>query len=687
MESKTSCSLDSYKLRKVLFWLMLGCFLEIMCIIGGTKPNLLSLLFFTLFMGCISYVGELILRIWGGTFENNAGITLIIGIATLSIPMVLLALLFPINALESFIIAFLGSVIFCTRKQKPFQPLNYPLKESLFLFILMLIVIIASYRTSGSIVALMNGQELHAWSDYYIHGITINSFTNNFLIGHGDPYLVDTSKRFYHYASFVIAGATIPISGLSALATSTSILLPLGLLVGIWGLYALALELGGRLVAAVSIALLIGLPEPAVYTKAGFFDFYWLLFTAPGSGYAIGITSAALVLLNRYLNSGIQASLFLSSVLLFSLIFMRAHFFIAIAPAVFYLLILHWFPNLKKYILVVSLIIVIVLTGLLTLNSLINQLWIQYSQPVEFLSATIVSPYYAKLLTIMPFATIKLLLALISVLGIFIIIFPTLFLIERLVIKPSLKNNLQLWLPWLLIINLIGLILFAPRAVNGDLTEYKHRAFVLFYPLIIIFSTLSGKEILTYFRVNVLRKEVYVEYALLMLALTAAIFWVSLRNPAEPMYESLPWAREYFDRSISKGVHEVAKFINARSKVGEKLAFNIEASKSPLNNPAIETLSLTGMPAYVARMAHPVRSLAGKKIIAYRLKILTDLEDQKTWQQAYSLMNANGIRWYIYFNYAYPNFDPQGECAALHVEGATVYDFIENMNAKNTNIF
>lgn len=676
MELKAIATFYNQRREKLVFWVMLGLFLEFMCIVGGAKPSIFSFLLLILFMGCISHTGETLLKLLDDrNRSNDLAMSVVVGTAALSVPTMILVLMFPISSFLSFVITFACFLIFSFQKRSA-QPFSYRPHDLQILFTFMIVIAIASYITASSVTSMMSGHELHAWSDNYIHGITINSFSNGLSLGHGDPNLVDTPKPFYHYAMFILAGTTMPISGLSGIATATAVLLPLGLLIALLGLYAFALELGGRSVAVISIALIVCLPEPAVYTKVGLYDFYWLLFTAPGSGYAIGVASVAFALLTRYFNNGVRSTLFLSIGLLFSLIFIRAHFFIASAPAYFYLLILQQLPKQRRMILLSSLMLAIVIIVLFSLSNWASDLWLHYSNPNEFLSFAIASPYTTKILANVTFLKlpIQMLFVLIAVLGGLLIIFPILSIIVHCFNKKEQKSSLIALLPWLLIINYIGLVLFAPMAANGDISEYKHRCFVLLYPILMIFSTYLGKEIINHLKPNIYQYVPRMEYSILLLTLFVALGWVLIRNPAEPMYDTLPWAKDFFDRKITPGVPEIAQFIISNSEKGDVLAFNIEASKSSLNNPAIETISLTGIPAYAARTESPVRSLRSKDITAERMQILSEIEHQKSWKQAQRIMITHGIRWYVYFNKMYPNFDSKGGNAAFHVNGITIYD-------------
>ena len=135
---------------------------------------------------------------------------------------------------------------------------------------------------------MLTTESLPIWNDYFIHGITINSFGSPFTF-FNNMELVGVSRGFYHYAPFLIPSTFIPISNLSGLMLATSFLLPMGLLIATFGCYLFSTQLWGRSFGLVSVTLIICLPAYQFFIQSGWFDFNWLLIIAPGSGYAIGI--------------------------------------------------------------------------------------------------------------------------------------------------------------------------------------------------------------------------------------------------------------------------------------------------------------------------------------------------------------------------------------------------------------
>ena len=93
---------------------------------------------------------------------------------------------------------------------------------------------------------------LPIWNDYFIHGVTIASFGSPFATG-GDMELAGVSRGFYHYAPFMIPAAFQAVSGMSGLALSTSLLLPLGLLIAAFGELCVCCKVRGAACSAYSL--------------------------------------------------------------------------------------------------------------------------------------------------------------------------------------------------------------------------------------------------------------------------------------------------------------------------------------------------------------------------------------------------------------------------------------------------
>ena len=137
---------------------------------------------------------------------------------------------------------------------------------------------------------------LPVWTDYYIHGTIIAQFGDALAVHRGSLDLADQPWVFYHYSSYIIAAALAGVVQFPGLGLSTAIQLPVGLLLAAIGSYALATTLGDRRAGVTAIAAFMLLPDPSTYGFAnGYFGFFWMMFTGPGAGYALGSAAVALV--------------------------------------------------------------------------------------------------------------------------------------------------------------------------------------------------------------------------------------------------------------------------------------------------------------------------------------------------------------------------------------------------------
>lgn len=650
-----------------------------MLVFGGAKVSATTLLTIAVAVAAVTSAGEIVLRLsrLNAAEKNWLSMSFVVGVTATSLPMMFVTLLFPVPASQAFVIsvACLLAIGLAVRNSAPAP--STKLVELTALALMVAIVGFAVKIPVQSTAGLFSNGKLEIWSDYFLHGMTLNAFGDALSVGHGNPVLAGTARPLYHYAPYMLPAAATVLTGLSGPAAAVSLLLPLGLLTGIIGLYALAAELGGTRAAALAITIILCLPQPSAITKAGFFDFYWLLFAAPGSGYAIGVGALACVALNRHLESGDRRPGYLGAILLMSLIVVRVQMFLLLAPAFFGVLFIHHFPYLGRRVARYLPLAAIGLFILLALYPPANHFWINHSNPGAFLSSALSSsPYYSDLheYIIRHFSwaafAIESGLVLTTALGIFVVVFPVL---EALRVRRC-ENKAMDFLPWLMILTFLGLVLFAPMAANGDWSEYKQRHFVLLYPLIVIFSVRSafrrpGR------RLAGEQANCGLETGLLLFSLLFVAGWTWKHNPARPMIEVMPWAGSYFEQVIAPGVAAASEFIGNRSKPGDVLAFDVVSSKSSLIGPAIEIIALSGLPSYAARTdLYAEGSHATADIVASRIRDLAAAENEKDWNQVRQFLRSKGIRWYVFLNGRYPHFDPQGEHVMFQASGVRVYD-------------
>jgi hypothetical protein len=660
------------------FNLIISIFLLAMMFIGNCQLSVPLIIFCTLACVIVTKAGELSLQYFHLTqLKTRLPTAFVIGFVAISLPMVALTFIFNISAFSAFTLCALPVLtlsIYSNQSRATVGPSNDWHDTFAASVIVLTIGLLAKIPVSSTATLLKFGV-LPLWSDYFLHGITIASFGSPFATG-ADMELAGVSRGFYHYAPFILPAAFQAISGMSGLALSTSLLLPLGLLIASFGIYTFSIELGGRVSGLITLTIIICIPAYSFLIQSGWFDFYWLLFIAPGSGYAIGVSAVVCSSISLYLKTKDTRILWFSLLLLCSLVVIRIHMFMLLAPTIISVLMLqHWRENIKLLSGVVVGTIAIVFFAL-HFSVPLHALWKEYVNPHDYLNIALGwSSFYGRHLTLPDFpfgltVLAKVMVVLTAILSIHIILYPlTLWLSVR---RNGFKETDVL--PLLLILFFIGLMLFSPVAGNGDSTEYKHRHFPLLYVLISIYTITYGIRLMVNLEscMDNLRPWGYA-FVIFIVSTTTVVSWNS--NPARPNVEIMPWAGNFHDQSVLPGLLEVAQYIRINSKNGDVLTMGAPSLVTDPRAQIIEIISLTGIPAFVARPDLKMRgSQCVKEIVNKRLSLLNDLSVISSWIDAKIFLQNNGIRWYVSPVGAPPKWDANLKDIVFSSNGMSVYD-------------
>lgn len=647
--------------------------------LGGGKLNIELVLFTTLVCVVLTKSGELILRSSRLTsIKAWLPIAFVVGFVAISLPMMALALMFKLSALEAFWITalpVLGLSVFTSRKYT-ITPLSSWTDPAITLVFAVMIGILAHIPISSPVFLLDTGI-LPIWSDYYLHGITIASFGSPFASG-GDLMLAGVHRVFYHYAPFMLSAAFQPISSMSGLALSTSLLLPLGLLIAVLGSYGFAVELvGGRLGGLLAITLLI-LPTPASYfIQSGWFDFYWLLFTAPGSGYAIGVAAVVCASTLAYLKHKDKRVLCFSLLLLGSLVLIRVHMFLLLAPAIAAVMIIDRWHTYRRLLFIIVITALTIMVLALYFSAPLYTLWMEYGKPHDYLNFCLQwSSIYEKMIKPVltsadnPNLFVQILIVLLAILGIYVVLYPCVFWLG---IK-RFGFHAQDALPWLLIAIFIALMLFAPVASNGDLTEYKHRHFPLLYVIIVIYTVSSARALAIIYGLNENKLKPWI-YTLVTVIFATSILLNWKKNPAQPNLQAMPWGKDYFNLAVTQGLPEAAQYLKTQSKSGDMLAMDASSVTSILHTPVNEFIALSGIPAFIAYSDLKMkRSPCVQNIELNRMSLLQQLSSIDHWTDARKIMQSNDIRWFVLISGQKPKWDPELRFPVFSKHGVSIYD-------------
>ena len=245
------------------------------------------------------------------------------------------------------------------------------------------VVVAVWCRRSASLLPTLRATGLAPiWSDYFIHGTVVAQFGVPLAEGRSSFLLIDQPLVFYHYASYMLPAAVARLVDLPALGLATSVLLPYGILLAALGMYAFVKTIAGQGIALLAPMALLMLPDAStVGFRNGFFGFHWLLFTAPGSGYGLGVAFTALTLMAIWRADKRKASLWLGLTVTAALFEFRAHIFILLAPALAMTLL--WETDLvrRHARVIASAMLVATVTGVVCVAAVpvARQAWLQFS--------------------------------------------------------------------------------------------------------------------------------------------------------------------------------------------------------------------------------------------------------------------------------------------------------------------
>jgi hypothetical protein len=525
----------------------------------------------------------------------------------------------------------------------------------------------------GASRTLFESGHLPAWSDYFIHGVTIAEFGSPFALG-GDSMLVGAPRVFYHYASFLLPAAIMQTTGTPGLTLATANLLPKGLWIGGLGLYVMVTQIAGRRGALASVAVLLVAPvlENALL-PFGWFDYPWLLFTAPGSGYSIGLCLTAVALLHAGLSPRHWRILALAALILLSVILVRVHMFMLAAPA-FLATALYglsrWSRALVLWGTVAS---ALLLAAALAFVPVVHEAWLLFANPLTYLADAAkghagYQAYFAHASAtgFWPSA-VQLGLVLLGSLGVWLFLMPLLASI-RFRRPPVTAVD---WFPIFLVLTYVALILLAPPAANGDLGEYKHRHFVLLYTAIAGFSIAWAAQLAP--RRLAPRLGLPSVAVACVLAALAVGLATATKPIAAPDTRTMPWAAEYFDVAVDDGLVKTAFFIKEHARAGDVIAYDPAAARSDYGQSG-ELASISGVPVYLARAElKRLRSPCIAALVDRRLAVIDSVASATHWAAAKAQLRDAGVRWFVTFG-ARASWDSDRANAAFSSGTVSVYD-------------
>lgn len=662
---------------RIIFYLIMGGAIDTLLIMAGGSVGF-WLIAPIVAVGVITTAGELLFLTFGlKRLIAWLPASFVAGVSVVSCTMLAPSWALGWSAQNAFLLCaalILIAALVLSKKVAQPQPVR-PLDAIVILPCVVLAVYFCRH-IAQSLPTIMLDNTLPAWFDYFAHGTITASFGGTFLSSVGDIMLPGVDRVFYHYGSFMLPAALSEISGLSGLALATSILLPLGLLVGLCGLFALAAELAGLGAALIAVWLLACLPDASHYfLKNGFLGFHWLTFVSPGTGYAIGTAAIAYLCALPWFKNRFAGPLVLAALLTLMLILIRAHMFLLMAPALTAAVMLAALPPPWRARVFFSGLLLATALTVLVVSGLLGRDILQISRPAEYVKMAFQSgpAFFRRAFGNFeePWSVLAggfLLLP--GVLGFWTLLLPAVVFIEA---KSRRFQPLD-YIPGLMCGAYLLLIFWAPAAGNNDISEYKHRHFPLLCSIVIIWVSVRSLQIAG---VTQWLASCSVQWKAVAVAIwsTTTIILLGHTLPEKPK-QSMAWAVAVFNVRLGNGVPQAADFLRTRSKPGDIMMIGGEGAQGNLTGTALELVSMTNIPSYVGRVSLIVatRPPAVAAIAKARAADIAATDRAPDSASAMAILRDRRVRWYVMTAPDLPAWDMTGALADFHAGSIYVYD-------------
>ncbi|TBR36490.1 MULTISPECIES: hypothetical protein [Dyella] len=658
---------------------IMSCFMTWLCLLAGTGHGARTLLASLLIIATMTLCGEWILARASLRLTSPLPAAWVVGAAVTMLATWALSSTFGMTAAWAF--APLAGLTLLAWLWKPIRSNSDSEQGSWFdvLAIAVLSILIACFcrDVAAFQTTVAKGGSLPAWSDYYVHGTAIASFGDPLAISRGNILLADTPRPLYHYGTYALAAAWLSPTDLPGLALALCALLPLGLLIGALGLYAWVAQLTNKAIALATVVIVACLPDAAAYgMENGFFGVRWLLYTAPGTGYALGVAAMAAACVTLGLRSQRRAATALGFALLASLVAIRLHFFVLLAPALAGTWLLgKWRTSGRTQALAVGGAFIVALcaaAALLALQPSLKSLFL----PLPYMESTLgfgiphlAATFHAWVASGHEFLALLIgpLLMLVAALGIWVLILPVMTIIQ---VRRRRWETAD-WLPWLLCATYTGLILLAPT-LNTDSSELRHRHFVLMYAIVVAWCFARAGECLPTFRAP------SAELASLGVSVLLVLVVMVVGRDARlglPSLKHMPWATDFYGRPIAPGIAQAGTYLREHSQSGDILATSGQAMRGYMQSRQTELVSFADVPTYLGRVELLEKQDAASATLAReRSAVIDGVVNADDWPGACARLAGASIRWFVVDQPHQPTWDPDHHSAVFQSGTFAIYD-------------
>jgi hypothetical protein len=446
------------------------------------------------------------------------------------------------------------------------------------------------------------------WLDGLVHAGTLAQMASPDAIGRGMILMADTPRPLYHLASYMPPALLARLTGMSPLDATMLVWLPLGVLVMAAGVASLGIALGGPLLATLALAALALVPDPArFFLGNGFLGFAWLLETGPGTGYALGVSCAAVAALVRWMRDPRPGTLALATALTAGCCLVRFNIFLWLAPLMVLAAVAGWRRPSHR------LRVAGVLFGLLGLvGGMIALSWpTLHADPANFLfgyiewvlqwqTPTLHDGLYRALLSELGRTGAALAgvgLILLGTLGPWLPAFAVLSLLVLWFRRPATSNAWPaLLLPTLLLAVAAISILLAPNARQGDISEYRHRA----GPLLVVVFAVCTLRLAAIVAAPFIKRLSWRVTTVPVMAVAVLAFIVQYATIGAAKQPRMAWGKDFYGTPTAPALLALAPLLHTGPPGPRRFVVADQPADTRNIDDAARLVALSGVPAYLS---------------------------------------------------------------------------------------
>lgn len=509
---------------------------------------------------------------------------------------------------------------------------------------------------------------LFAWIDYFVHGAIISQF-GDALATRGSVFLADHAPLLYHYASYMLPAALAGLLDQPGLALATSFWLPMGVLTMCAGAYVLGAALAGPAGGLASVAVLTLVPDASTYgLRNGFLSFHFHMAATPGADYVIGVFLLCAAVLQRWVPGGTPRPLVASALLAVGAFWFRIQVFAAgfpawlaaaalAAPAVRARKVLFSSAGLLAFLLFVIAFYAATDSGyaLPVFLEVVHDRQEPTAYPGVYLQMRD-TPYGIPAGILLMFA---------ACLGAFVVLYPLAVWLAHRARALRVSDSF----PGFVLAAYLAVMLTAPIDKYRDSTEFTVRPFVLVYAAVAVWTACL---LCRAFASRWPQRAPHGWRALLGASLLGvALAWHGAPAMGLPKFE---WGWDYYPKRIHAGLTQAGRYLREHGRAGQVFAVRGLQLGWAVTDPAIQLVSLSGMPAYLSYIsAHTIEAPQREKVALERYAVLARLDRAPSAPAALEELRRLGIAWYVTTGWSGPPWDPDWRQATFVERNVAIY--------------